>query len=102
MSLAVDAIANEGNVGLAFQLASDKLGAQSNLSAYLDYAYRLRTSEDGSSRLAFGLGIGLVQLGLDGSMLNPNTPEPEQPTGMMRNITPDASAGVLYSNRSAE
>lgn len=98
MSLAVDAIANEGNVGLAFQLASDKLGAQSNLSAYLDYAYRLRTSEDGSSRLAFGLGIGLVQLGLDGSMLNPNTPEPEQPTGMMRNILPDARAGVFYSN----
>src|SRR6187402_3336924 len=33
-SLAVDAIANDGNVGLAFQVASDKLGAQNNLSAY--------------------------------------------------------------------
>lgn len=96
MSLAVDAIANEGNVGLAFQLASDKLGAQSNMSAYVDYAYRLKTNEDGS-RLAFGLGLGLVQLGMDGSMLNPNTPEPEQPTDMIRNILPDARAGVFYS-----
>lgn len=49
MSVAVDAIANEGNVGLAFQLASDKLGAQTNLSAYGNYAYRIRMNDDGSS-----------------------------------------------------
>ncbi|RYD95847.1 MAG: type IX secretion system membrane protein PorP/SprF, partial [Sphingobacteriales bacterium] len=57
-SLAVDAIANDGNVGLAFQLASDKLGAQSTIAAYGSYAYRLRVGSDESSRLALGLGIG--------------------------------------------
>ena len=35
MSLAVDAIANSGNVGLALQVSSDKLGAQTNLAIYV-------------------------------------------------------------------
>lgn len=97
MSLALDAIANEGNVGLALQVASDQLGAQSNLTAYGNYAYRIRLNEDGSSRLAFGLGFGVMQLGIDGAKLNPNDPEPDQPTGMESVILPDARAGVYYS-----
>ncbi|WP_235526140.1 type IX secretion system membrane protein PorP/SprF [Pedobacter sp. Leaf216] len=98
MSLAVDAIANSGNVGLALQVASDKLGAQNNLSIYGNYAYRIRMNDDGSSRLALGLGIGMVQLGIDGSMLNPNNPEPNQPVGMQSTIVPDARAGVYFAN----
>ena len=61
-SVAIDASANDGNVGLAFQVASDKLGAQNSTSAYANYAYRLRLNADGSSRLAFGLGVGIVQV----------------------------------------
>jgi type IX secretion system PorP/SprF family membrane protein len=98
MSLAVDAIANEGNVGLALQIASDKLGAQSNLSAYGNYAYRIRMNDDGTSRLAFGVGLGAVQLGIDGSKLNPNNPERDQPIGSQTTILPDARAGVFFSN----
>lgn len=98
MSLAVDAIANSGNVGLALQVASDKLGAQTNLSIYGNYAYRIRMNDDGSSRLALGLGLGMVQLGIDGSLLNPNNPEPNQPVGMQSTIVPDARAGVYFSN----
>ncbi|GAA4200933.1 type IX secretion system membrane protein PorP/SprF [Pedobacter jeongneungensis] len=98
MSLAVDAIANSGNVGLALQVASDKLGAQNNLSIYGNYAYRIRMNDDGSSRLALGLGVGMVQLGIDGSMLNPNNPEPNQPVGMQSTIVPDARAGVYFAN----
>lgn len=98
MSLAVDAIANDGNVGLALQVASDRLGAQSNLTAYGNYAYRLKLNEDGSSRLALGIGIGLVQLGIDGSKLNPNDPEMYQPAGMQSKIIPDARTGVFYSD----
>lgn len=98
MSLAVDAIANSGNVGLALQVASDKLGAQSNLSIYGNYAYRIRMNDDGSSRLALGLGVGMVQLGIDGSLLNPNNPEPNQPVGMQSTIVPDARAGVYFAN----
>ncbi|MCZ4245714.1 PorP/SprF family type IX secretion system membrane protein [Pedobacter punctiformis] len=98
MSLAVDAIANNGNVGLALQISSDKLGAQSNLAAYANYAYRIKMNADGTSRLAFGIGAGMVQLGIDGSMLNPNDPERDQPAGMQSSIVPDARAGVFFSN----
>lgn len=97
-SVAVDANANDGNVGLALQLSSDKLGAQNNLAAYANYAYRIRMNEDGSSRLAFGIGLGVLQLGIDGSRLNPNDQEFEQPTGMENTILPDARTGVYYSD----
>lgn len=98
MSLAVDAIANDGNVGLAFQVSNDKLGAQTNLSAYASYAYRLKMNADGTSRLAFGVSGGVVQLGIDGALLNPNDPEPFQPAGLQSTVIPDARAGVYYSS----
>lgn len=98
MSLAVDAIANDGNVGLALQIASDKIGAQSTLSAYANYAYRLKMDEDGIARLSLGLGIGVVQLGIDGARLNPNDFEQQQPAGMQSKIIPDARTGIYYAD----
>ncbi|RVU02100.1 type IX secretion system membrane protein PorP/SprF [Mucilaginibacter limnophilus] len=98
MSLAIDAIANDGNVGLAFQIANDKLGAQHHLSAYGNYAYRLRMNEDGSSRLALGLGFGFVQTGINTGMLNPNDPEPDLSGANQNAIAPDARLGVFYSD----
>lgn len=98
-SIAVDAIANNGNVGLALQIASDKLGAQSSLSAYANYAYRLRIGSDESSRLAFGVGVGAVQNGLDGNKLDPtDLGDSRIPVGMQSDILPDAKAGVYYAN----
>lgn len=99
MSLAVDAIANNKNVGLAFQIASDRIGAQSNLSVYANYAYRLRAGNSEDSRLAFGLGIGLMRLGLDGNKLQPVDGGDEYiPPGMQSTIIPDARTGVFYSD----
>ncbi|WP_235005276.1 PorP/SprF family type IX secretion system membrane protein [Pedobacter nyackensis] len=98
MSLAVDAIANDGNVGLALQITSDRLGAQRNESVYANYAYRIRMNAEGTSRLAFGLGLGAVQLGVDGGLLNPNDPEPHQPIGVQSTILPDARVGVYYAD----
>ena len=98
VSLAVDAIANDGNVGLALQVSSDRLGAQRNQSVYGNYTYRIKMNADGSSRLAFGLGVGAVQLGIDGAMLNPNDFEVNQPIGMQTTLIPDARAGVYYSD----
>nr|WP_199157049.1 type IX secretion system membrane protein PorP/SprF [Pedobacter sp. ASV2] len=98
MSIAVDAIANDGNVGLALQISSDRLGAQRNESVYGNYAYRIRMNNDGSARLAFGLGVGAVQLGIDGAKLNPNNPELYQPAGVQSTIIPDARVGVYFSN----
>jgi len=98
MSLAVDAIANDGNVGLALQISSDRLGAQRNQSVYGNYAYRIRMNSDGSARFAFGLGFGAVQLGIDGAKLNPNDPEVNQPLGFESTTLPDAKAGIYFSN----
>lgn len=98
VSLAVDAIANENKVGLALQLSDDRYGAQRNFSGYANYAYRIRMNEDGSSRLAIGLGVGVVQLGIDGTKLNPNDPEIDQPMGKQSSTVPDARMGIFYSN----
>lgn len=99
MSLAIDGIANEGNVGLAFQVSSDKLGAQSSLSAYGNYAYRIRMNAEGTSRLAFGIGVGVIQNALHGDMLNPKDQGDEFiPIGLERELAPDARVGVYYSD----
>ncbi|RYF46891.1 MAG: type IX secretion system membrane protein PorP/SprF, partial [Cytophagaceae bacterium] len=99
MSLAVDAIANNGNVGLALQVASDKLGAQNSLSAYGNYAYRLKIGSSESSRLVLGVGIGVVQNGIDGDKLDPiDQGDIRIPLGMQTNLLPDARAGAFYSN----
>ncbi len=97
LSVALDASANDGNVGLALQLSSDKLGAQSYLSAYGNYAYRLRMNADGSSRLAFGIGFGVQQQSLNTSALEPNDPEPKQIAGTQSKLVPDARIGVYFS-----
>lgn len=98
MSIAVDAIANNGNVGLALQISGVRIGAQRSLAAYANYAYRIAMNDDGSSRLAFGVGVGAVQLGIDGSMLNPNDFEVNKPVGIQSTIIPDARAGVYFAN----
>src|SRR5688500_12762255 len=46
MSLAGDMVLKEGNVGLGLLLSNDFTGAQSNFSAYANYAYRLQVSKD--------------------------------------------------------
>jgi type IX secretion system PorP/SprF family membrane protein len=100
VSLAIDATANNGNVGLAFQVANDNIGAQNDLSAYINYAYRLRLSENEDERLALGLGVGLRQLGINGSLLKTNDPEFDQPTGNQSFIVPDGRLGIYYTGSS--
>jgi type IX secretion system PorP/SprF family membrane protein len=97
-SVAVDAIANDGRVGLALQLSDDELGAQRNFAGYANYAYRMKMNADGTSTLALGLGVGVVQLGINGALLNPNDPEMYQPVGMQTSTVPDARVGVYFSD----
>src|ERR1044072_7020165 len=97
-SVAIDGATNEGNVGLALQLASDKLGAQSAQSVYASYAYRIRMNEDGTARLAFGISGGLVQLGINGALLSTQDPELDMPGGNQSTVVPDARAGVYYAD----
>ncbi|UKJ06468.1 type IX secretion system membrane protein PorP/SprF [Solitalea lacus] len=96
-SLALDAIANNGNVGLALNVLKDQLGAESTLAGYLNYAYRLPVSE--KARLAFGLGAGISQYSIDGAKLNPNQLEdPRVPKEKQSVIVPDLRAGLYYSS----
>ncbi|WP_295116498.1 type IX secretion system membrane protein PorP/SprF [uncultured Chitinophaga sp.] len=97
-SVAADGVANDGNVGMALQLASDNLGAQSTQSAYASYAYRLRMNEEGTARLSFGLSAGVVQLGIDGTLLKTLDPEADAPAGKQSVIVPDAKAGIYYAD----
>lgn len=97
-SVAADAIANDGNVGLALQVASDKLGAQSTQSVYASYAYRIRMNESGTARLAIGLSGGIVQMGINGALMETLDPETDKPGGNQSTIVPDARAGIYYAD----
>lgn len=59
------------NVGLGLQINSEKIGPETSLSVYLNQAYRIRLNEEDTQRLSFGIGVGLLQYGLDGSKFRP-------------------------------
>lgn len=99
-TLAVDASVKDDNVGLAFQVMSDKLGAQNNLSVYANYAYRKLLDDDNNSRLAFGLGVGFLNAQLNENLLNPNDiNDPEISHYLESSFMPDARVGVFLSNQ---
>lgn len=97
-SFAVDALMPNERVGLSLMVGSDQLGAQKNLSAFANYAYRFPVNEDGTSKLSFGLGVGFQQAGLHGDMLDPlDMGDHYIPTGTVREIVPDVRAGAFFS-----
>lgn len=98
MSLALDGAINDGKVGLSLLVNHDQVGAQLQTSAYANYAYKLKMGYYENARLAFGLGVGAVQLGLDGTRLHAAEEEDMIPTGMESKILPDARAGIFYSD----
>ncbi|MCC8424528.1 type IX secretion system membrane protein PorP/SprF [Mucilaginibacter sp. UR6-11] len=98
-SIAADGSVANDKVGLGLLLQRDQIGAQNNIAAYTSYAYRLQIGENENSRLAFGLGVGLIQSGLDGNKLNPvQSGDNYIPTGYHSFLSPDARLGVLYTN----
>lgn len=101
LSIAADGTVNDEKVGLGILLANDKLGAQSSLAAYANYAYRLQLGDRRINHLAFGLGIGIVQSAINGSLLNAGqSGDNAVPVGNQSTILPDARAGVLYTSES--
>ena len=98
--VSLDGVTNEENrnVGLGLQLTADKLGAQSATSFYGNYAYRLRLDDADTHRLSLGLGVGITQYALDGSMLSPVTSEDQTLTeASISNYIPDVRVGIYYS-----
>lgn len=101
ISLSADGTIKDEKVGLGILLASDKIGAQSTLAAYGNYAYRLRLGYQGNQHLSFGIGAGLIQSGIDGSKLNSvQDGDNLVPVGNQSIILPDARAGALFTTES--
>ena len=83
--------------GVGLQLTADKLGAQAATSAYLNYAFRLRLNEEDTQRLSFGLGAGVTQYSLDGTMLRPiDGGDQLLPPNKISNFIPDLRFGIYY------
>ena len=98
-TLAADGSVNDTKVGLGLLLTQDRIGAQSSMAIYGNYAYRLQIGYNENSRLAFGIGAGFVQNGLDGSKLRTVQAGDEYiPTVNQTVILPDARLGALYTN----
>ena len=100
--LSVDGLLNADskNVGLGLQFTNDKLGPQSATSLYLDYAYRLPLDLDDTQRLCFGLGAGVTQYGLDGSVLDPvNADDPLLSGNYEYSYIPDLRFGIYYFSK---
>ena len=100
LAASIDGASESKNVGMGLLISYDAIGAQSNMSAYANYAYRLQIGKDESSRLSFGLGFGAIQAGIDGSKLtsidgNDNL----VPTNTQSSLLPDARAGIFFSNK---
>lgn len=97
-SLAADALLPNERVGLSLIVNAEQLGAQKNISAFANYAYRLPMNEEETSKLAFGLGVGVRQSGLNGNMLNPRDLEDNYiPIGTIKQVLPDLHAGIFFS-----
>jgi type IX secretion system PorP/SprF family membrane protein len=99
VSIAGDGAVADDHVGLGVLFQNDRLGAQSTTSFYGNYAYRLQVGEQQNSRLAFGVGFGFMQTGIDGTKLAPvQTNDSYIPTTNQSVLLPDGRVGVLYTN----
>lgn len=85
--------------GVGIQFMADKLGPQTASSAYLNYAYRLRLDQYDTQRISFGLGVGVTQYSLDGTMLTTQNPNDIiVPSNRIANFIPDLRFGMYYYN----
>lgn len=99
-SLAIDGTTNEDRVGLGLNITADRLGAATNLSAYANYAYRIKFDnyEGVPKTLAVGISAGVAQQSLDGTKLSPDETNDLRLLNQRKTVTmPDARVGVLYS-----
>lgn len=98
LSISADAAINDESIGIGTIITKDKIGAQSALSATANLAYRIKLDRTETKVIAFGLGLGVMQLGLNGSQLDPiEQGDNRIPTGNVSEIKPDIRAGLHYS-----
>lgn len=97
-SLSGDVAVADTKVGLGMLIAADKIGAQSSLATNFSFAYHIPVGQDDGTRLSFGLSLGFVQAGIDGTKLNAvQEGDTYIPTTAISTLFPDARAGVMFS-----
>jgi len=95
-SFIADAVVADGKIGLGLSVVNDKLGIQNQFSAFANASYRLKVGAE--SVLAFGLGLGGAQFGINYNKANVDQPETNINAGRSSSVVPDARFGIHYSN----
>src|SRR5690606_7743198 len=95
LALAADMRTASDNVGLGFNLMSDRVGLEKRIYAYANYAYRLRVGWDPEDRLAFGIGIGVIHSAFDNAGWNPRMRN--RSTSKIRSYPMPASASITQT-----
>lgn len=106
-SFSITAPLLNNQLGVGFQAIQDKIGFNTNLylRGSLSWKFRMGRKMPGpkgstDQTLAIGADFGMVQVGLDGSKLNPLTPgDPNIPTSQVSGGTFDMGAGVYYTHQ---
>lgn len=99
LSVSADEAINNESLGIGAIFTKDKIGAQNSLKASANLAYRIKLDRTETNILAFGLGAGIIQTGIDGTLLDPiELGDNRIPTGSVSQISPNIRAGVHYSN----
>lgn len=99
LSISADEAINNESLGIGLIVTKDKIGAQSSLNASANLAYRIKLDRTETNILAFGLGVGLMQTSLNGSLLDPiEQGDNRIPAGFVSQVMPDIRAGIHYSN----
>lgn len=87
------------NMGIGAQFTSDKVGPQSAISLYANYAYRVKLDYADMSRLCLGLAIGLTRYGTDLPLIPIDLADPTLNLETNKtNYIPDVRFGIYYYN----
>jgi type IX secretion system PorP/SprF family membrane protein len=97
MTLMADFSANEGTMGFAGSILSDRIGATDFTSAMFTYSYRVLVGYE--SFLSLGLSAGFSQYSLDPDRLNPlDQGDILLPESRVNLIAPNINAGLFFHN----
>lgn len=99
LSVSVDEAIKQETLGVGLLVSKDKIGAQSSLNLSGNLAYRIKLDRTETNVLAFGAGVGVMQMALDGNLLDPTDAGDNRiATSYQSRVVPDIRAGVHYSN----
>src|SRR5690606_5847689 len=96
-SISIDGVADAYHKrhGIGLQATADRLGPQSATSVDVNYAFRLRVTDEDTQRLGVGVGAGVTEYSVDGTKLRPNDQvDGVVPPGRISNFMPDVRFGV--------